>query len=88
MFLVFPVFLGLLSQTTAQSTTNPFAAATTDLSAPTGICNDEKYVFSSQTYTQTHLTPPPLFINLMLITTKFTVASFLASHKQQSVQAP
>jgi hypothetical protein len=40
MLLVSTVLLGLLSQILAQS--DPYAAATTDIGAPTGICNDEK----------------------------------------------
>jgi hypothetical protein len=44
MFLLSTMLLGLLQQSLAQSTFDPFTAATTDLTAPTGICNDEKYV--------------------------------------------
>jgi hypothetical protein len=42
MLLVSSVLLGLLGQTIAQSTFDPYTAATTDTGAPTGICNDEK----------------------------------------------
>jgi hypothetical protein len=83
MLLLSTLLLGILHQSLAQSTINPFAAATTDLSATTGICNDEKYVILS------YLPSPLLIPQTPKLTPQPNPVAF--SHvypKQQSAREP